>query len=217
MLARALPAVLVALATAAAGIFVASCSSVSNERIGIDAPPFSKATFSPLNAYLVERCGTIDCHGSPARNFRIWGCNGMRLAPGQAPTCVPNDAGGGFTTLPEYQETYRSLVGLEPQVMSTVFTGCNGAQSPEGGAAYPPPATCHPELLTMVQKARGLEKHKGGQLICLSPPCPPGVPDPDPYDPQDVCIVSWLEGQVNSTACGNASQIGFPPPDASTE
>jgi hypothetical protein len=217
MLARLLPVALVALATAAAGIFVASCSSVSNERIGIDAPPFSQSSFSPLNGYLVERCGTLDCHGQSGRNFRIWGCDGMRLEPGQAVTCVPNDAGGGFTTLAEYQATYRSLVGLEPQVMSTVFTGCNGAQSPEGGAAYPPPPNCHPELLTMVQKARGLEKHKGGQLICLSPPCPPGVPNPDPYDPQDVCIVSWLEGQVNGTACGNASQIGFPPADASTE
>jgi hypothetical protein len=220
---RILAALLVSTATVATGALLASCSSVSNQRIGIDAPPFSESTFSPLNSYLVERCGTLDCHGSPGRNFRIWGCDGMRLDAGQAVTCVPDDAGGGLTTLYEYQATYRSLVGLEPQVMSAVTAGCYAPQSAE----YPPPQNCHPELLTMVQKARGLEAHKGGQLICTSPPCPPGVPPPSfslladggppLYDPQDVCIVSWLEGAVNGAACGNASQIGFPPADASTE
>ena len=220
---RIIPAVLVAITTAAAGGLLASCSSVSNQRIGIDAPPFSESTFAPLNDYLVERCGTLDCHGSPDRNFRIWGCDGMRLDAGQAVTCVPNDAGGGLTTIYEYQSTYRSLVGLEPQVMSSVTAGCFDPQNAE----YPPPQGCHPELLTMVEKARGLEAHKGGQLICTSPPCPPGVPPPSfslltdggppLYDPQDVCIVSWLEGQVSSAACGSASQIGFPPADASTE
>ena len=98
MLTRLLPAVVVALAIAATAIAVASCSSVSNQRIGIEAPPFSEATFSPLNSFLVERCGSLDCHGQPGRNFRIWGCDGMRLDAGQAVTCVPNDAGGGLTT-----------------------------------------------------------------------------------------------------------------------
>lgn len=225
MFARLIPAALVALAAAATGMGVASCSSVSNQRIGIDAPPFSEATFSPVNSFLVERCGTLDCHGAPTRNFQIWGCDGMRLDAGQAVTCVPNDAGGGLTTVYELQSTYRSMVGLEPQVMSTVYAGCYAPNvSP---AAYPPPSGCHPELLTMVQKARGLEAHKGGQLFCLEPPCPPGVPPPSYstlpdggpplYDPQDVCIVSWLEGNVDPVACGNASQIGFPPADASTE
>jgi hypothetical protein len=218
-----LPVALVGVGMAASGLALASCSSVANERIGIDAPPFSEATFSPLNGYLVERCGTLDCHGSPGRNFRIWGCDGMRLDAGQTVSCVPNDAGGGLTTLYEYQATYRSMVGLEPQVMSAVTQGCYAP----GSATYPPPPSCHPELLTMVEKARGLEAHKGGQLICLEPPCPPGVPPPSfslsadggppLYDPQDVCIVSWLEGQVNETACGNASEIGFPPVDAATE
>ena len=220
---RFLPVLLVTLASGAGGAMLASCSSVNNQRIGVDAPPFSESTFSPVNSFLVERCGTLDCHGAPGRNFRIWGCDGMRLDAGQAITCVPNDAGGGLTTLYEYQATYRSLVALEPQLMTAVTQGCYDP----GGATYPPPGGCHPELLTMVEKARGLEAHKGGQLFCLNPPCPPGVPPPSfslaadggppLYDPQDVCIVSWLEGQVNGTACGNASQIGFPPFDAATE
>jgi hypothetical protein len=226
MLARLVPVVLVASATSFAGVLLASCSSVNNQRIGIDAPPFSEATFSPLNGFLVERCGTLDCHGQPGRNFRIWGCDGMRLDAGQQVTCVPSDAGGGLTTIYELQATYRSMVGLEPQTMSTVYAGCYG-QDTDGLGDYPPPNGCHPELLTMVEKARGLEAHKGGQLFCLSAPCPPGVPDPSfsmvadggppLYDPQDVCLVSWLEGDVNVAACNSASSVGFPPADASTE
>ena len=62
----------------------------------------------------------------------------------------------------------------------------------------------HPELLTFVRKARGLEAHKGGALIT-------------PGDDQDVCITSWLSGQTDTTACANA--FGYPnfPQDASVE
>jgi len=216
MLGRLFTILVVSAAAACAALGVASCS-IANQRIGIEAPPFSQASFSPLGDYLVYRCGTIDCHGAPGRNFRIWGCDGMRLNAGQQVTCVPDDAGGGSTTVQEYQATYRSLVGLEPQVMTAVWSGCEGQQGPEGGAAYPPPTACHPELLTMVQKARGTEKHKGGQLICLTPPCPAGIPDPHPYDPQDVCIVSWLEGNVDQTACQYSTTIGITMVDAATE
>jgi hypothetical protein len=66
----------------------------------------------------------------------------------------------------------------------------------EGGA--------HPEQLTFVRKARGLEAHKGGALIT-------------PGDPQDACIASWLSGATDFTAC--ASALGYPkfPSDASAE
>lgn len=212
------PLLLLAGSVALVGLSLASCSSVSNERIGIDAPPFSQATFTDLNGFLVYRCGTNDCHGAPGRNFRVFGCDGLRLDAGQTVSCIPDDAGAGPTTISELQATYRSLVGLEPQVMSTVFQGCSGARSPEGGAAYPPPVTCHPELLTLLEKARGAQKHKGGQLICLTPPCPPGIPPPNPYDLQDECIVTWLEGNVNVNACQMATFLyGMPVADASAE
>ena len=213
MLGRLLTILTVSAAVAAFALGVASCS-IANQRIGIEAPPFS-TSFAPLGDFLVYRCGTIDCHGAPGRNFRVWGCDGMRLDAGQTVPCVPDDAGGGLTTIPEYEATYRSMVGLEPQVMSSVWSGCQGQQGPDGGAAYPPPGVCHPELLTMIQKARGTEKHKGGQLVCLTPPCPPGIPNPNPYDVQDVCMVSWLEGAVNTTACQFALTVGIP--DAATE
>ena len=77
-----------------------------------------------------------------------------------------------------------------------------------------------PQLLTMVQKAR--QAAEGGQLFCLEAPRPRGhlrpsystLPDGVAVVRQDVCVVSWLEGNVDPIACGNASSIGFPPVDA---
>jgi hypothetical protein len=223
------PILLAALAvlSGACAVLALSCSSVTNTRIGIDAPPFSEQSFGPLGDYLDHRCGSLDCHGQPGRNLRIWGCEGMRLDAGMIPVCNKTVPGGGRTTLYEHQATYRSLVGLEPQVMTEVYSGCSGQVGDGGAALYPPGSSCHPELLTFVQKARGAEAHKGGQLICLAPPCPPAVPNPDypvqtsngtvMTDPQDVCIVSWLEGATNVMACQQAESIPTYPMDASTE
>jgi hypothetical protein len=208
-------------------VLALSCSSVTNTRIGVEAPPFTDQSFGPLGNYLDHRCGTLDCHGQPGRNLRIWGCEGMRLDAGMIPVCNKTVPGGGPTTVAEHQATYRSLVGLEPQVMTEVYAGCYGQLAEAGVADYPPPSMCHPELLTFVQKARGAEAHKGGQLICVTPPCPPGVPNPNyplqtangtvMTDPQDVCIVSWLEGATNTMACEQAESIPTFPMDASTE
>ena len=167
---------------------VSSCSSVpADARIGIDAPNGSEAEFGIVGDYLDHRCGTLDCHGQSARNLQIWGCEGLRLDPHDVPLCsVP--AGGRPTTADEHQATYRSLVGLEPTLTSQVVDG-QGA---------------HPEFLTFVRKARGLEAHKGGALIV-------------PGDDQDVCVTSWLAGQTNIMACAGA--LAFPqfPQDASAE
>jgi hypothetical protein len=222
-------AAFVVVAASAAGALVVAalaCGPVQQQTIGIDAPP--SGDFPPVNTFLVHRCGTLDCHGQPGRNLRIWGCEGMRLDAGMIPVCNRTVPGGGRTTVQEHEATYRSLVGLEPQVMSEVYAGCNGQLVEAGVAAYPPASSCHPELLTFVQKARGAEAHKGGQLICTNPPCPPAVPNPAyalqtsngtvMTDPQDVCIVSWLEGATNTAACQQAESIPtYPTMDASAE
>ena len=216
MLARVLPFLVPAAFASVA--CVASCSSVQNSQIGIGAPPYNFASFSPVGDYLGNRCGTLDCHGQTGRNLRIWGCEGMRLAADASPALCSHP-----TTDEEYQATYRSLVALEPQVMSTVYAGCS-PYADGGISVYPPGASCHPELLTFIRKARGIESHKGGQLICVQSPCPQGLPDPAPLDPdagglavdpQDVCLVSWLEGATDVNACATAfSYPLFPIPDA---
>ncbi|HEY3815788.1 MAG TPA: hypothetical protein VGL81_01395 [Polyangiaceae bacterium] len=218
MLRRILPYLVPAAFTAMASF--ASCSSVQNSQIGISAPPYSQASFSVVGDYLENRCGTLDCHGQTGRNLRIWGCEGMRLAPDADPTSCENP-----TTEEEYEATYRSLVALEPQVMSSVWAGC-APYGADGGDVYPPGTSCHPELLTFIRKARGTEAHKGGQLICVLAPCPAGLPPQVPLDgdagplvdPQDVCLVSWLEGATDLHECGLAfSDPSFPLVDAGSE
>lgn len=173
-----------------------SCSAVpANQRIGIEAPSGNETEFGqPVGDYLEGRCGTLDCHGSLSRSLRVYGCQGMRLDSEMRPGCLPiKEPNGQFlqtiTSPAEHAATYRSLVGLEPTVMSEVYQS--------GGA--------HPELLTFVRKARGLEAHKGGALIT-------------PGDPQDICITSWLAGKTNMTACFQAQTYPMiPQPDASVE
>lgn len=98
----------------------------------------------------------------------------MRLDPSDIPSCN-RLIGGTLTTPAEHQATYRSLVGLEPTVMTAVVQG-HGQD---------------PELLTFVRKACGLEPHLGGQLITLGD---------DQYD----CIASWLAGDTDATLCVDA-------------
>jgi hypothetical protein len=175
-------------AAALAAATAVACSSPQQQRIGIDAPDSSELGFGPVADYLDHRCGTLDCHGQMGRNLRIWGCNGMRLDPFGVPSC-DRTTGGTPSTAMEHQATFRSLVGLEPAVMTTVVR-LHGQ---------------HPELLTFVRKARGTEAHKGGQLIT-------------PGDDQDTCITSWLANGTDLGACGNALGYPiFPTPDASTE
>jgi hypothetical protein len=149
-----------------------SCSPPSDGRISIVAP--SEALFPPVADLMAYRCGSLDCHGSIARNFIIWSCDGLRLDQDAAPGC--RNQGGTNTSNDEYDATYRSLVGLEPLVMSQVVAS--------GGA--------DPELLTFIRKARGEEDHKGGTLW------KPGSLD-------DQCATQWLAGASATTATCKAA------------
>jgi hypothetical protein len=169
-------------AVLAAGSTSACSTTPADSRITVDAPFSSEASFGPVANFLDHRCGSLDCHGNTARNLVIWGCEGLRLEAYDAPICA-RAQGGSATTPAEHQATYRSLVGLEPTVMSAVVAS-HGAD---------------PDLLTFVRKARGEEAHKGGALIM-------------PGDDQDVCITSWLAGATNTIACASAiSEPAFPP------
>jgi len=125
-----------------AAIFIgAACSTPSDSRF-VATPP-DAASFALVAPVLVHHCGSLDCHGTPQRNLRIYGKEGLRLAPGDRPL-HPD-----VTTPGEIAEDYASVVGLEPELMSAVVA--------EGGA--------HPERLTFVRKARGQEAHKAGTAV----------------------------------------------------
>jgi hypothetical protein len=160
-------------ALAALGVAFAACSTPQPDaRFGGAVP--DRASFPPVADLLGKRCGTLDCHGSAYRNLRVYGSQGLRLSPDDRPISK------GQTTDAEYDQDFQSIVGLEPEIMSTVVS--------EGGAS--------PDRLTFVRKARGTEHHKGGSLMQAG-------------DPQDRCITSWLAGSTDVADCVSATASAF--------
>jgi len=162
------------LAPVTAGVACAFASA--DARMGVVGPDINQYASAGVGDYLDHRCGSLDCHGQSTRNLVLWGCDGLRLDPnetGLTPNC--RVSGGKPTQPAEYEASYRSLVGLEPAVMTAVVSN--------GGA--------DPEMLTFVRKARGWDGHKGGALIT-------------PGDVQDQCITSWLAGNADQSACTQA-------------
>jgi hypothetical protein len=142
----------------------------SNDRFSGNFP--DQTQFQPVADMMIHRCGSLDCHGQPGRNLRIVGSEGMRLAPGDVPSPP------GPSTADEYAADYQAVCGLEPEVMTAVVN--------DKGA--------NPERLTMVEKARNTEEHKGGAVII-------------PGDDQDKCMLSWLAGSTDTTSCANALNL----------
>ena len=126
-------------ATLAAGAGLLACSA-ANEQESFRAP--SRVDFDAVSATLGVHCGSLDCHGSTTRNFRIYSENGLRLDASSV-------SGDGGTTLDEHDANYASVLALEPELLDRVVA--------DQGR--------HPERLTLVRKARGSEAHEGdGQL-----------------------------------------------------
>ena len=126
---------------AAIAVLVGGCSSAEAVYTPT-ALPDAKA-FPYVAEYMEHRCGSLDCHGSVARNLRVYGDEGLRLLPSHRP-CVPVG-----TTDAEVAEDYASIVGLEPETLNAIVAdrGANAAR------------------LTLIAKPLGLEEHKGGTLF----------------------------------------------------
>ena len=141
-----------------------ACSApVKDDRVVVHAP--GSKQFALVGVMLDRSCGTLDCHGSRQRNFRLYGQSGMRLQE-------PDLPGASETTAAELEANYHSVVGQEPEILTSVVHD-NGA---------------HPERLTIVRKARDAEFHLGGRIFEVG-------------DDEDVCFSSWLTGRVDEAAC----------------
>lgn len=147
-----------------------------DERSRLQVPPFD--TFPPVSQALHSHCGSLDCHGDVARNMRLYGLNGLRLAPNEIP-------GMGVITDAEHQANYRSVVALEPELLSAVFA--------EGSR--------NAERLTLIRKGRGDEHHKGGVAMV-------------PGGAADRCVLTWLASRLDDQACTEAAEILRPGADA---
>ena len=106
---------------------------------GLAVPP--RLGFELVSDAMQLHCGTLDCHGQIGRNMRLYGMYGLRLGPHDDPLNEP-------TSPAEYDADYWSIVGLEPEAVARVVEHQAG-----------------PEALSMIRKARGIERHKGGQLV----------------------------------------------------
>lgn len=168
---RLLPSALVAFACSA----VIACSETAPDD-PLDLP--SKSQFPLVLDGLERRCGTLDCHGTPGRNLRLYTGSGLRLSSKDIP-------GNGQTTEAEYDASYWSVYGLEPEIMNAVVA--------DGGE--------DPERLTLIRKARGTEAHKPGALVQVG-------------DDTDVCLTSWLAGKASETACKASASFSAPDPGA---
>lgn len=147
-------------------VALVSCSTPEDGRT--NAATLDAKTFGPVSEVLVVRCGSLDCHGSRYRNYRLVGYGAGRLEP----TTTPD---GAKTTDAEIAYNYGSTVGVEPETMREVAAA-------KGAGA---------DRLTLVRKARGEEAHKGDRRIV-------------PGDAADRCLLSWLSGATDTTACAAA-------------
>ncbi len=129
------------LAAAGAAAIGTGCSS-PDPTATVDPIGPDRAQFDLVSPVLSRRCGSIDCHGSPFRNMRVYGFAGLRLGPEAKQPDFPTR-----NTADEVQATYESVVGLEPEVMREVVQA--------GGAGV--------ERLTFIRKGRGNEDHKGNK------------------------------------------------------
>lgn len=145
-----------------------ACSAEAG-RSTLSVPP--PDDFAPVSTALANGCGALDCHGRAGQNLRLYGSIGLRLDPDDLP-------GGDETSAAEHDANYRSIVALEPELLSSVWL--------EGGS--------DPARLTLVRKARGREAHKGGSVF------------PEGSD-GDRCVLSWLSGALDFDACSRAAEL----------
>jgi hypothetical protein len=132
-------------AFAAIGALAVACSPPDkgelDRNVSTRASPGSFRS-NGVSTVFEKRCGSLDCHGSVARNMRIYSTRGLRLS---------NDAGitvsVGATTLDEITANYQSILTLEPEETNAVIAGGD------------------PNTLLVVKKPLLLEHHKGGQVI----------------------------------------------------
>lgn len=145
------------------------CASPGQSRSEIVGPaaPEPGAIWEVGDA-VINTCGSLECHGTKLRSLRVFGFGSLRLD-------VSNQPGGSGTTDAEYTETYRGLIGLEPELTTLVTREKSGFTR-----------------LTIVRKARGLDNHKGGA------PMKSGSPFED-------CFLGWLASSPDPNACRAAS------------
>jgi hypothetical protein len=158
---------------------LAACSIKSET--GDFGPLPDQASFleNDVSPFLEARCGGLDCHGQQGRPLRIYGQTGLRLKEREDGT-RDNSA----TTDDERKENYRSIVGLEPEALSTCFR-----TKGDDIANFQ-------LLLKPLDIENGGIRHKGGPVL-----------RPSDADPGWQCLFGWVSGKVEGAECRKATKI----------
>lgn len=207
---RRLPIVLVtgSVVSIAATILFACSSPDTKARVDATGP--DRAQFQLVHPVLQLRCGTLECHGTPYRNMRLYGWGGQRLGGND----VYVDAGfvkaADASTDASTQTGPTASPSPTPDSLPETKTGAVAyGTDAEINASYDSVVGLEPEImrdvvnakgkdsgrLTFVRKGRGDEAHKGLQRYCAG-------------DSVDRCIQSWLAGAVDEAACFTAGPRG---------
>jgi hypothetical protein len=173
-LAGAVAGVVWGAAVIAWGAFGTGCGSKysGDPSLEIAMPDREQFVNGGVNTFMERRCGGLDCHGQMGRPLRIYSANGLRLTR-NPDSPRPNTA----TTDQEKLENYFSVVGLEPEIL--------GYARVEGVAPNFPVMQFLKKPLDI---SGGGVRHKGGPVLRQT-------------DPGFNCLVTWIEGQVNSDDC----------------
>ena len=115
-----------------------------------------------------RRCASIDCHGQVSAGMRLYSEDGLRL-----PNSDNLAAGSGPTSVAEINANYIALVGLQPELITSVV------------AKKPNPTADDVRHLLILAKPLQLERHKGGPALLLG-------------EPAEECIEIWLQSLMET-------------------
>ena len=126
---------------AVVALAVAACSGPNaNDKTTLVVP--DESMWVPVSDVLEVRCGTLDCHGSPYRDFRLFGHYGQRASSMDV-------TGQGSTQDPEYHRNYLSIISIDPEAMNSLVT--------KHGQGF--------DHWIIVTKGTNAEHHKGGERM----------------------------------------------------
>ena len=140
------------------GVGMSASSCLGEDELETFACPNKDVFIQNVSPFIERRCGTLDCHGQPTRPMRIYGQLGLRH-PSEM-----NVSGGAPTTALEAESNYAAVCNLDPEAMKD-------SADTIGASA---------EKLLLVNKMRGLERHKGGKAVVEQ-------------SAGDRCVLLWLK------------------------
>ncbi len=172
------PAVVAPIVGIAIGGLMLSCGTPQETQQYGPLPDRNAFIQQGVSNFMEKRCGSLDCHGHIGRPLRIYSDWGLRYRSENDGKRV-----AGPTTEEEQIENYRSVIALEPDLLSdSVLTG----------GAY----VDFQLIKKPLDISGGGINHKGGPVIRVGD-----------GDPGWRCLHGWIRGEPSKQKCDEAATI----------